>query len=355
MSQLKIKAGKNVYKAIKDGSFNFNSISAYFGAAVGPRWLLASGFDQTMLKGGYLGRSRAVSLIGASAGAWRFAAWTQPQALQSYQRLLDGYVNTRYSRRDTPQSVLEKLRDLIDDYLEDDALPFALNNKKYRLAIITARARNLVSFDAKFIQKIGLAACFLLNCLSRNNLYLFAERVVFYDGSKPPYFCLQPGYRGSYVRLNQTNFKHAVMASGAIPLVVAGVKNIYGARRGAYRDGGMIDYHLAHQFAAQQNETVLFFHHQERIIPGWLDKLLKKRVPDAETLSNVLMVYPSENFIEKLPDKKIPEREDFLTYLDDQDTRIQKWRKAVELAAPLGEEFLELVESGKLKSVAKRI
>ncbi len=155
--------------------------------------------------------------------------------------------------------------------------------------------------------------------------------------------------------MNELDFKHAVMASGAIPLVVTGVKNIYGARRGTYRDGGLIDYHLAHQFAAQPNETVLFFHHQERIIPGWLDKCLKKRTPDAETLGNVLMVYPAESFIEKLPNKKIPEREDFLAYIDDQETRIQNWRKAVELAAPLGEEFLELVESGKIKNTVKKL
>ena len=353
MKMIKIKAGKGIYETVKDGGFNLSSISNYFGAAVGPRWLIASGFDLTLLKSGLLGHSRPVHLIGASAGAWRFAAWIQPQAVQSYNKLLNGYINTRYSRKDNPKTVLEKFTSLINDYLEDDALPFALNNKIFRLAVITARARNLVSFETVFVQKTGLAACFLANLFSRNNIYRFAERVVFYDGAKPPYFCLQAGFHGSYVRLNEINFKHAVMASGAIPLVVAGVKNIYGAHRGTYRDGGLIDYHLAHQFAAQKNEVVLFFHHQERIIPGWLDKKLKKRTPDAETLSNVLMVYPSPDFIEKLPNKKVPERDDFLTYIDDQDTRIKNWNKAVELAAPLGEEFLELVESGRIKDVVE--
>ncbi|HDQ04503.1 MAG TPA: hypothetical protein ENN23_08095 [Deltaproteobacteria bacterium] len=354
MSRIKIKAGARAYKIIKSGGFNLNSVATYFGPAVGPRWLISSGFDLTLLKGGFLGRSRAVNLIGSSAGAWRFAAWTQPQALQSYNRLMEGYINTKYYRKDSPRQVLEKFMSFINDYLEDDALPFALNNKRYRLAIITSRARNLVAAEIKLLQKTGLAACFLLNCFSRNNMDLFAERVVFYDGSKPPYFCLQPGYRGSYVRLNEINFKYAIMASGAIPLIVAGVKNIYGAPGGVYRDGGLIDYHLAHQFAARQDEVALFFHHQERIIPGWLDKYLKKRTLDAETLSNVLMVYPSEKFIKTLPDEKVPDRTDFTTYIDDQDTRIRKWNKAVELAAPLGEEFLELVESGKIKKAVEK-
>ena len=100
---------------------------------------------------------------------------------------------------------------------------------------------------------------------------------------------------------------------------------------------------------------MLFFHHQERIIPGWLDKKIVRRVTDAETLSNVLMVFPSQSFIEKLPGEKVPDRTDLLTFIDDQETRIKNWRKAVELSAPLGEDFLELVASGKLRDVVEKI
>jgi hypothetical protein len=355
MNRIRIKAGKRAYKIIKDGGFKFDSVSTYFGPAVGPRWLLASGFDLTLLKGGFLSRSKAVNLVGSSAGAWRFAAWLQPEALQCYHKLLEAYINVRYSREDTPATVLEKNIAVINEYLEDDALPFALANKKYRLTIITARARNLVASEIRWLQKLGLAACYLFNRISRNNIYHFAERIVFHNSSMPPPFCLQPQFRGRYVRINEINFKYAVMASGAIPLVVAGVRNIYGAPRGIYRDGGLIDYNLTHQFAAQENEIVLFFHHQERIIPGWLDKNLMHRIPDEETLSNVLMVFPSQSFVEKLPGEKIPERADFLAYLDDQETRIKNWYKAVELSAPLGDDFIELVESGKIKDMVEKL
>jgi hypothetical protein len=355
MNRIRIKAGKRVYEIIKDGGFDFNCVSTYYGAAVGPRWLIASGFDLTLLKGEFLGRSRAVNLVGSSAGAWRFAAWLQPEASLCYQKLLDAYINTRYSRNDNPSTVLEKFTGLINEYLEDDALPFALANKKYRLTIITARARGLLASETQWLQKLGLAACYLFNRISRNNIHHFAERIVFHNSSMPPSFCLQPQFHGRYVRINEINFKYAVMASGAIPLVVAGVHNIYGAPRGVYRDGGLIDYHLSHQFAAQKNEIVLFFHHQERIIPGWLDKNLVQRAPDPETLSNVLMVFPTQSFVEKLPGEKVPERADFIAYLDDQETRIKNWYKAVELFAPLGEDFIELVESGKIKDVVEKL
>lgn len=355
MNRIRIKAGSRIYKIIKDGGFNFDSISTYFGPAVGPRWLIASGFDLALLKGGFLGRSSVVNLVGSSAGAFRFAAWLQPESTECYGKLLDAYINVRYSRKDTPSTVLEKITGVINEYLEDDALPFALANKKYRLTIITARARGLVAFENIWLQKLGLATCYVFNYFSRNNIYRFADRVVFYNGAKPPSFCFRPQFRGSYVQLNEVNFKYAVLSSGAIPLVIKGVRDIYGAPRGVYRDGGLIDYHLTHQFAAKEKEIVLFFHHQERIIPGWLDKNIVRRVPDAETLSNVLMVFPSQSFIENLPGEKVPARNDFVTFIDDQETRVKNWRKAVELSVPLGEDFLELVESGKIRDVVEKL
>lgn len=355
MSRIRIKAGKKIYQIIKDGGFNFNSVSTYFGPAVGPRWLIASGFDLTLLKGGFLGRTKPVQLVGASAGAFRFAAWLQPEALQSYQKLLDAYINVSYTRKDTPATGLAKVTDIVNEYLEDDALSFALANKKYRLVIITARTRGLIAFENPWIQKTGLILCLVFNYFSRNNIYKFADRVVFYNASKPPAFCLKPSFRGSYVPLNEVNFKYAVLASGAIPLVIEGVRDIFGAPRGVYRDGGLIDYQLTHQFAAKENEVVLFFHHEERIVPGWLDKNISRRLPEPYTLNNVLMVFPSQSFVESLPEGKVPDRTDLVTFIDDQATRINNWRKSVELSAPLGEDFLELVESGKIKDVVEKL
>jgi hypothetical protein len=354
MNRLRIKAGKHIYPVIKDGGFRFDAISTYFGPAVGPRWLIASGFDLTLLESGLLGRKHPVQLIGSSAGAFRFAAWIQPESRKSYQKLVDAYISTRYARDDTPRTCKEKIIGILNHYIEDDALPFALTNKNYRLVVITARVRGLVAWENPFMQKLGLAACFALNFINRNHIYRFAERVIFYNASKPPAFCLKRHFRGVCIPLNEINFKYAVLASGAIPLVIEGVWDIYGAPRGTYRDGGLIDYHLTHQFASQKNEIVLFFHHQERIVPGWLDKKIKKRVPEKETLSNVLMVFPTQNFIETLPGGKVPERSDFTTFINDQETRIENWRTAVRLSAPLGEEFLELVESGKIRNVVEK-
>ncbi|MCX5854532.1 MAG: hypothetical protein NTZ24_08200 [Deltaproteobacteria bacterium] len=351
MDSIRIKAGKLACEVIQDGGFHFDRVTTYFAPATGPRWLAATGFDLTLLKSGLLGHLRPVTLIGASAGAWRFAAWVQPEPEKSYRTLMDAYITTSYKRTETPATILKSMRDIMNTYLEDDALPFALTNKKYRLAVITARAKNLVSSETKWVQQIGLGICFLLNAVNRSQLYHFAERVVFYNGPKPPHFCLRPDFRGRFIPLTEINFKHAVMASGAIPVVIAGVRNIYGAPTGVYRDGGLLDYHLTHHYAPKDDDITLFFNHQERIVPGWLDKKLSYRRPPDHILDNVLMVYPSEDFIARMPGGKVPDRGDFKTFIDHPATRIENWRQSVQLAEPLGEQFLELVESGKIRDV----
>ena len=353
MNPIRIKAGRKAYKLIRDGGFHFDRVSGYFGPAAGPRWLVASGFDLTLLKQGVLGRSRPVSLIGASAGAWRFAAWVQPEPEKSYRTLMEKYITTLYTRADTAVTILKSLQAIIDSYLEEDALPFAMANKQYRLAVLTVRSKHLLASELRIVQALGLGFFFLFNAFSRATPERFFERVVFYQGAKPPLFCLNKAFRGKSIPLTEINFKHAVMASGAIPLVVGGVRNIFGAPKGVYRDGGMLDYHINQPYAAKDDDIVLFFLHQERIVPGWMDKKLKSRRPPDAFLDHVLMVHLSEGFIEKLPFGKVPDRSDFKTFIDDPAARIRYWLQAVEQSASLGEQFLECVASGRIRNMVE--
>ncbi len=140
-----------------------------------------------------------------------------------------------------------------------------------------------------------------------------------------------------------------------IPLVVAGVRDIYGAPRGVYRDGGLTDYHLTRPYATKDGDLTLLFLHQERIIPGWLDKGLTRRHPPPEALDNVVMAYPSDDLVSRLPGGKIPDRDDFTTFVDDPATRIRHWRQAAQQCSHLGEVFLELVASGRIREIVGRL
>lgn len=356
MSDLCVRAGRRAHEIIMDGGFNFDRIVAYVAPAGGPRWLAASGFDLALLESNVLGNKKPVLLAGTSSGAWRLAAWPQPEPIRSYRTFMELYLeHSSYRRGDTPQFLLESMSEIIDAYIEEDAIPFALANKKYRLAVTTARAKNLSAFETRWIQKTGLGMTWFLNALNPAYVHWMFERVVFYYGPLPPRFCLRPGFRGKAIPLNVTNFKAAILASGAIPLVIAGLRDIYGAPTGIYRDGGIFDYHLNHEYTNREGEITLFFNHQERIVPGWLDKRLKSRRPSGSILEDVLMIYPSEQFVTKLPGGRVPDREDFVLYIDDPATRQNNWRKAVELCASFGEQFLEMMESGKVREVLGRL
>lgn len=347
---IRIAAGTHAYEVIRDGGLSWNDIRIYFGPAVGPRWLIAAGFDRTLIRSGHLGRVKPLLLLGASAGAWRLATWVQPEAEKSYSALIESYISAHYTSQDTPETIQTSLLKIIDSAIEDDALPFALKHPRYRLAIITSRSRHITASSSKWLQGLGFGLCFLFNALSPQGIFLFIDRVVFYSGPLPP-LC----ERGYCVPLATANFKPALLASGAIPLVVAGVRNIYGAPKGTYRDGGLTDYQLNSTTPPHGCTGLsLCFLHQAQIIPRWLDKRLA-RPPEAERLANTIIVRPSEELIAQLPGGKVPDRDDITRYLTDPETRMKNWRESVDKCAHLGEVFIELVESHQIAQRVERI
>ncbi len=133
-----VKAGEKVIGRIRDGGFRPDRIAAYVGPGAGPRWLVSAGFDLALLREGTLGRKRPVILSGASAGALRFAAWVQPEAEKCYRALMDGYIGLTFDDRDNRKSVGRKILELIDGFVENDAIPFALAHRRYRLNVVLA-------------------------------------------------------------------------------------------------------------------------------------------------------------------------------------------------------------------------
>ena len=355
MADISVKAGKCVYEMIQDGSFDLDRVTTCVGPGTGPTWLVASGFDRTMLHEGVLGKRAPVLLAGSSAGALRFAAWVQPEPEKSYGDLIESYITLTITRKDTASTILLSISDVINSIMEDDAIPFALASKKYRLAITAVRAKNMAASEARPVQGIALVLGFLLNAVNPAWLNLFFQRVIFHNSPIPPRFCLRSGFKGKPILLTKANMKHALLASSAVPMAISGVRDIYGAPNGTYRDGAVTDYHLNQQYGVHDGDVVLLFQHQERIIPGWLDKkLIYRRVPP-EKLEHVLMIYPTEEFVKSLPGGKVPQRKDFRTFVDRPSTRIKNWREVVDRSAHLGEEFLELIASNRLRDVVEQM
>ncbi|MFW6334750.1 MAG: patatin-like phospholipase family protein, partial [Desulfosalsimonas sp.] len=195
-------------------------------------------------------------------------------------------------------------------------------------------------------------AAALANGVSRRALGLFFERALFYDPRDVPPFFGMRGFPIKRIPLDAENTKPALLASGSIPMLMSAIRDIPGAPSGAYRDGGIIDYHMNIPFSENSRRhkgIVLFPHYCEQVVPGWLDKQVPWRKPDLRAMGNVLMLAPAREFLKSLPLGKIPDRKDFYEFAGRDAERMGYWRKVVERSRELAEDFIETVESGRIR------
>src|SRR5690606_33047725 len=193
---------------------------------------------------------------------------------------------------------------------------------------------------------LGLMRAISANMVGRRHLGRFMERGIVHDARGRAPVSSLVDFPSHEVPLSRDNLLPALLASASIPLVMSGVRNIPGAPEGVYRDGGLLDYHL--DLPYQQPGVILYPHFTDRVVPGWFDKTLPWRRGDASRLQDVLLVSPSPDYLATLPDRKLPDRKDFEKYAGDDAGRERAWRGAVAESDRLGDEFLELVESGRL-------
>ena len=168
----------------------------------------------------------------------------------------------------------------------------------------------------------------------------FFERALFYDERDIPPFFEARGFPMHRIPVQEANLADAIAATGAIPLVLSGVKDIEGAPRGMYRDGGIIDYHLDIPHS-DDGRLTLYLHFIDRIIPGWFDKKIAWRRPNPGNSDRTIIVSPSEEFVARLPHSKIPDRHDFVNF--EPKERLRAWHKVVEMCDELADEFREVM------------
>ncbi|MNP53038.1 hypothetical protein D3C76_1474750 [compost metagenome] len=129
-------------------------------------------------------------------------------------------------------------------------------------------------------------------------------------------------------------------------MVMEGVHDIPGAGSGTFRDGGLLDYHLDLPYSG--DDIVLYPHFTDKVIPGWFDKALPWRRGNPSGLQDVLLLAPSREYLAALPYGKLPDRRDFKRFLGDDKARQTYWRQAMAQSQQMGDELLELIETGKL-------
>ncbi len=348
---LAIYAGKKALSILRDEGLKPDRIKVMAGAAGGPKWLVLHGLDRAVFPL-FKKRKRPLYMVGSSIGTWRFLSAVLGE--KSLDRFRESYIEQRYDSRPTPQEVTAESLKILRELMGNNRPDAALAHPFYRLNVLAVRGRHLVASERKNIQTAGLAGAVFANLADRKLLRYFFERALFYDSRDIPPFFRMNEFPTQKAPLAPDNLADAVMASGSIPLVMAGIRNIAGAKPGTYRDGGMIDYHVDIDYLGGDDDSlVLYPHYTDRIIPGWLDKKLSWRMPESPAMDNLVLLAPSREFVESLPHGKIPDRDDFMLFIGKDSERIAYWRETVARSERLGEEFLEAVDSGKIGKIAR--
>lgn len=342
---LTFKAGAGALAAIRKDGFDPSSIGTFAGASGGPKWLVLSQLDRAILQSIVPRLSGPVHLIGSSIGSWRFACYAQADPLAAIERFEAAYLAQSYSDKPDIHEISATSREILEQVLGDDGIAEILGNPVFRTHIMAVRSRHVMASESRAILALGLLAAGVLNAVSRRTLGWFFERALFYDRrDTPPFFDVQ-GFPIQRVALTPQNLDEAIIATGSIPLVLAGVRDIAAARPGVYRDGGIIDYHLDLPHSARERLT-LFPHFYGRIVPGWFDKKLRWRRPQAGNVDRTILVSPSPAFVSGLPHGKIPDRNDFLAFSPAE--RVAIWKKCIAECRALADEFLEVMEKDQL-------
>ena len=345
---LRFKAGPGILPIIRDEGLKPERVRVFAGPAGGPKWFVSVGFDKAIIKSKFLEKSslQRVLLAGASAGAWRCLAMACEDPLSAYEKLRVAYSRNIFTSRDNPGTVSDKIRENVRAFINEKDIAHILNHSKFDLAIHVVRSKNLAASENQKVEGLALLMSAGINVIQSSLMSVFYERAIFHTPKIKPGF-VSKGYKGILARINEKNIEQVALATGSLPYLIKGVAGIFGAPEGVYRDGGLINYQLNQDYSPGDGLT-LFFHYQERITPGWFDKRLPWRKPSAKILDRVLQIYPEESFKEILPGRKIPDRNDFMTFVDNPSERIRRWDEVCKKSEILADEFMETVESGQI-------
>jgi hypothetical protein len=342
---LTLKAGPKALARIRQNGLSPADVGILPGAAGGPKGIGIQGLDLALF-GDWLPRApRERALVGASIGSWRFASACLPDPAEGIRRLGELYTSQRFARRVTMAEVSSSCRQMLNELLadQDEAI---IANPHYRLHIVVVKSHGLLQHDHRGKLSLGLSSVIGNNLLARQRLGRHFDRVILHDARQTPPFGELRDFRSHFHTLTAENLRHALLASGSIPMVMEAIREIPGLEPGAYRDGGLLDYHLDLPYGG--NDIVLYPHFTDRVIPGWFDKTMPWRRGDRTRLQNAVLIAPSREYLARLPHGKLPDRTDFKRYLNNDDGRERYWRQAMAESARLGDEFLELVENGRL-------
>ena len=325
-------------------------------AAGGPKGLILGPLDR-FLFGEWLPQStHPIDLVGASIGAWRMATACLDDPVQGFDRLSHDYIHQEYK---VPEGQKRPSASQVSDEFSRTLQAFygghvgeVLNNPRYRLHVVTSRGKHILHREHPLLTPLGYVGAYLCNAVQRKAMGAWLERVVFSSRGELPFDTAD--FATQHMALNERNFMAALQASCSIPFVLQAVHDIPDAPTGAYWDGGITDYHLHLNYKGlAKSPLVLYPHFQQAVVPGWLDKALKWRHKSTAFLDNTIVLAPNPEWVKTLPNGKLPDRSDFVTYASDFEGRVKVWKESVRASEQLAQEFADWLAQPNMAAVQR--
>lgn len=355
MSPLSIHAGPKALAHIRLHGLRAQDISIVPAAAGGPKGLIFQKLDQWIFGTWLPSAPRERTLIGASIGAWRMAAACQSDPVAAFQRLCDLYCEQSYPRRPSARFVTQSCERFLEGLISGHENEIT-SHPHYRLQVLVSRGRRLLKAPQRNISvTAGFGLAVLSNLFSRSQLANHLARTVIGDDRDPAFWLKAKfdAFDTQFAPLKPDNLADALLASGTLPFTMEPVRRIAHLQAGAYWDGGLIDYHLALPYsrvAGNPDGGLVFYpHFSDQIVPGWLDKSLPWRRANfgrnSNWLDNVVLVSPSRAFLQTLSRSKLPDRNDFLHYGENNAFRILNWKLAISEGERLRDALASFVDN----------
>jgi hypothetical protein len=341
-----LRAGPHALRVIRERGLRLDDIDIIPGASGGAKWLSIAGLDRYLF-GEFLQppRTRPLHLIGSSIGSWRMACLAQRDPLAALARGHHGYIyEQRYTKKPDSAEVTQVLGRVLDQLLGATGASDIVHHPHFRVHVITARARGLAASRRRGVLAASMFTAAAANALTRRTLALQFERCVFHTAGDDTPFAHLRDLPTRHLPLTVDNVRDALLASGAIPLLLDGVR-VPGAPGPLHWDGGVIDYHLDLDYGTGEG-IVLYPHFYAHVVPGWFDKGLRWRRARSANFDRVLLIAPSDDFVASLPGGKIPDRRDFFAH--DETERMRRWQTTADASEALGDTLRELVATGRI-------
>lgn len=351
------RAGPRALARLRKEGLRPQDVRVLVGPASGPKWLVFPGVDRALMEHGFgvprKGQPHRL-LVGSSAGSWRMLALAARHPHQTYERLIDGYVSQTFPMPVRAKDVTPAFRRMLSEVFSDDDLAAITSHANADVAIHVTRVFDPYPWSIRAAQIAAIAMGIAVHRVWTGAVMHMARRVLAH--TRPDRFGAK--FRGTVIPLTPSGIRETALASGTIPVYMQPIRDVPGAPRGTYVDGGLADYHIRQAYTSPGEGITLLPHYQEAVQSCWFDRATPHRETSNGALADVLQLYPSPAWIRSLPGGKVPDRDDFFLFAKAHGERIRRWNETVSRSEELGEQLRRDLETGnfvdRLSPIATR-